>query len=140
MLIKKKRGLGAGFYNGVGGKVEKVEDAINCVIREAMEEVGVKVKEVEWVGLLEFINRDENNKVLDWIFTHVFIAKEYEGNFMETEEAKPMWFDTKRIPYDNMWEDDKYWLPLVLKGEKVYCRFEFLNWKLIKSEVYKLRK
>jgi hypothetical protein len=28
---------------------------------------------------------------------------------------KPEWFNIKNIPYDKMWEDDKIWLPEILK-------------------------
>lgn len=32
---------------------------------------------------------------------------------------KPSWFSLDDIPYDEMWDGDKYWLPRILDGEKV---------------------
>ena len=29
-----------------------------------------------------------------------------------------MWVDVDAIPFDEMWEDDRYWLPLVLERRK----------------------
>jgi len=45
----------------------------------------------------------------------------------------PVWFRIEEVPYHEMWEDDKYWLPAVLRGEKVYGRFFFDRWKLKKG-------
>ena len=30
-----------------------------------------------------------------------------------------------KIPFDRMWDDDKHWLPEVLKGRKVRGKFSF---------------
>ena len=40
LLIRKKRGLGAGKINGPGGKLEKNESLAECAVREVQEEVG----------------------------------------------------------------------------------------------------
>lgn len=133
LLIEKKRGLGRGLYNGVGGKVEKGETPIEAAIRECEEEIGIEPKKVDWMGLLEFYN---DNKLYGYV--HVFLAHEYVGEAKETDEAKPIWFNVESLPYDRMWEDDIYWLPLVLDKKKIYGRFSFKdNWgKLVKKEIY----
>jgi len=38
---------------------------------------------------------------------------------------KQQWFDLNKIPFENMWPDDPYWLPLVLRGENVEGQFLF---------------
>lgn len=35
LLMRKKRGVGAGLYNGPGGKVEPDESPRECAVREA---------------------------------------------------------------------------------------------------------
>ncbi len=135
LLIEKKRGLGAGLYNGVGGKVEKGETPIEAAIRECKEEIGVIPKNVRWVGLLEFYN---NGSLYG--FVHVFLADDYEGELKETDEAKPVWFEIDKLPFDKMWGDDIYWLPLALKEIKFYAVFHFEKWeKITKKEVYILK-
>lgn len=133
LLIEKKRGLGKGLFNGVGGKVEKGEIPLEAAIRECGEEIGVYPRNVEWMGLLEFYN---DNKLYGYV--HVFVAHGYTGEIKETDEAKPLWVDINSLPFDKMWEDDIYWLPLVLDNKKIYGRFSFNdNWsKLVKKEVY----
>jgi len=109
LLIRKKRGLGAGKINGPGGRIEKNETARASAIRETQEEIGVTPTGVEQVGELFF-------EFLDGYKLHVavFAASGLEGELRETPEAKPFWAKLDRIPYDGMWQDDPYWLPLLL--------------------------
>ena len=137
LLIRKKRGLGAGYYNGVGGKVENGEDVISAAIRECKEEVGIEPRDLEWMGLLEFWNY-EDGKVESVHFVHVFLAHDFNGTPRESEEAEPIWFGINEVPYSNMWSDDALWLPKVLSGKKVYARFDFDHWKLIGGQVFEL--
>ncbi len=53
----------------------------------------------------------------------------------ETEEATPIWMPTERIPYDQMWEDDELWLPLVLRGRQFSGRFIFDGDTMLDYEV-----
>ncbi len=91
LLIKKKRGLGAGQWNGAGGKIEKGESAQDCAKREMHEEVRI-VPEAPWkVGELSFFFGQEDHA--DW-HVHVFVGDEFDGIEKETEEAAPKWFRT----------------------------------------------
>jgi hypothetical protein len=56
---------------------------------------------------------------------HVFEAGPVEGTPEETEEMKPQWFSEDAVPYDNMWADDRYWLPLYLQNKYFEGRFHF---------------
>ncbi len=134
LLIYKKRGLGKGLYNGVGGKVEAGETVEEAAIRECIEEIGVRPKNVEWRGLLEFWN---NNHLYGYV--HVFVASDFDGEPRETDEARPIWFNIDKIPYSNMWGDDIYWLPLILAGKKIFGRFWFVEWReIVQKELYLL--
>ena len=87
---------------------------------------------------VEFWNY-EDDKVESVHFVHVFITDSFDGKPIETEEAEPLWFDIDKIPYHEMWEDDKLWLPKVLEGKNIYGHFDFIRWKLTRSEVYELK-
>ncbi len=133
LLIEKKRGLGKGFFNGVGGKVHKNESVEQAALRECEEEICALPKKLHWQGLLEFINYKKRE--IEMIYVHVFLCKKWKGKVKETEEAKPFWFKLSEIPWDKMWEDDKFWLPYVLRGKKIFASFKFNRWKLINGNV-----
>lgn len=121
LLALKKRGFGAGLLNGIGGKREADETITQTMIRETQEEIGVTPKVFMEVGIINFEEYYNGEKEL--IKMHVFIANDYDGEVQETEEMKPCWYDLDKIPYDNMFKDDRVWLPLILEGNKVKVCF-----------------
>ena len=133
LLIRKKRGLGAGKINGPGGRLEPGETAEQAAIRETQEEIGVTPTGLEQVGELFF-------QFLDGYKLHVavFAASGCEGELIETDEATPIWTDVREIPYDQMWQDDPHWLPLVLKRTRFLGYFVFDVEKLLSYQVKRL--
>ncbi len=132
LLIRKKRGLGAGKINGPGGKAEGNETPLECAVRETQEELFIKATEVTQYGQLDFQFTDGYA-----LRCFVFRADQYTGTPTETDEAIPLWFATQDIPYDQMWEDDRIWLPLLLQRQGFYGQFIFdsdamLDHKLVK--------
>lgn len=125
LLAMKKRGFGEGCWNGVGGKLEPGETIQQALVRECREEIGVTPKNYWQVAELTFDAFFKNKRTL--LLVHVYMCKNWEGNPAETEEMRPEWFDIAKVPYDKMWQDDKYWLPQVLKGKKVKGKFAFDN-------------
>ena len=120
LLIRKKRGLGAGKINGPGGRREPGETFAACAVRETQEELGVTPRHPELVGRHGFQFIDGYS-----IFVHVFRAVDLDGTPVETDEATPLWVDLDRVPYDEMWADDRYWLPLVITGRRFAGRWIF---------------
>lgn len=119
-LAMKKRGFGAGRYNGAGGKVEEDESIEDAVVRELKEEFDVLVKELDKRAEVSFTF--PHMPSFDQI-VHVYYATEWEGEPTETEEMNPKWFKVEDIPYNEMWPDDIFWLPKVLEGGFVNGRF-----------------
>ena len=121
LLGMKKRGFGRGRWNGFGGKVEGEEGLEEAARRETFEESGVEVAKIDERGVIEFEFKGKP-EILE---VHIFKAVDWQGEPKETEEMNPRWFDTTEIPYEEMWTDDKYWLPLFLEGKKFKGRFLF---------------
>ena len=130
LLIRKKRGLGAGKVNGPGGRLEPDEEPVDCAVREVEEELGITPLGLEYRGENLFQFTDGYS-----IHVYAFTATGYEGDIRETEEATPMWTNLDAIPYDEMWEDDRLWLPHSLSGLTPQGRYIFdgdrmLDWEL----------
>lgn len=123
LLAMKKRGFGAGRYNGVGGKIEQGETIEHALVRECQEEINVTPGSYHKVAEHDFV-QDEGTD--PWrMYVHVYISDKWEGEPVETEEMAPKWFKVDEIPYENMWQDDEYWLPQVLNGQKIFGKFTF---------------
>jgi 8-oxo-dGTP diphosphatase len=125
LLAMKKRGFGVGKWNGVGGKVSEGETIESAALREMEEEINGKSHErhLEKIASIKFYFKDKSK---DWDqHVHVFLVKDWEGEPRESEEMKPQWYKHHEIPFDQMWVDDKYWLPLVLEGKKLEGELHF---------------
>jgi len=122
LLIEKRRGLGEGWYNGPGGKLEAGETPRECAARETREEVGLEVDPaaLEAAGELTFRLDGDVHTVC-----HVYRTDRFEGEPVTTPEARPEWVSVDEVPYDQMWEDDRLWLPGVLAGRTVVGEFAF---------------
>ena len=120
LLIRKKRGLGAGKINAPGGRLEPGETPLEAAVREVQEELCITPLDLTYSGenLFQFVDGYS-------IHVHVFKAGDYEGEPTETDEASPIWSNLDAIPYEEMWEDDKLWVPLVLDGTRFYGRYLF---------------
>jgi 8-oxo-dGTP diphosphatase / 2-hydroxy-dATP diphosphatase len=121
LLGMKKRGFGQGRWNGFGGKIHEGETIETAAKRETLEESGVNVLSMEKMGMIEFEFKG-NPKILE---VHIFRAGDFSGNPVETEEMRPQWFDSDKIPFEKMWQDDKYWFPLFFAGKKFKGKFLF---------------
>lgn len=115
LLGLKTRGLGAGLWNGFGGKVEQQEDVIDAAKRELREESNLQVAENQLRPLGVITYEEETNPLLSVVY--VFSANSYEGPIKASEEMNPIqWYSYDDLPYNNMWPDAKLWYPTMLNG------------------------
>lgn len=130
LLIHKKRGLGAGKVNGAGGKVDPGETPLHAAEREFAEELCARPVGVAKRGELLFHVLDD-----DSIHVHVFRASGLVGTLRETDEAVPMWVPVPAIPYERMWEDDRFWMPHFVAGRQFEIRTVFAGDRLLDHEL-----
>lgn len=121
LLGMKKRGFGTGKWNGFGGKLEQSETIMEAAIRELQEESGLLCHSLTKVAKLRF---DMSTSIMH-VDTFIGHFNDCTGTVTESDEMKPCWFAESKIPYDDTWPDDKFWLPLVLNGKLVIGDFEY---------------
>ena len=124
LLGYKKAGFAQGKVNGFGGKVEAGETIEHATVRELEEEAGVQVVEqdLDRVAHLTFTFPAQP----DWDqIVHVFLARQWQGEPVESSEMRPAWYRVSDIPFADMWQDDTHWLPRVLAGQRIQAWFTF---------------
>ncbi len=131
---KKKKLFGGGKWNAPGGKIKGNETPEEAAKREVSEETGLIIKSIASHGQLNFhfINKAKP----DWI-VYIFSTDSFSGSPKANQEGMLKWVTIDQIPYDYMWPDDQYWLPLLLKNKKFKGDFwfdkeekNFLNYKI----------
>lgn len=128
LLGLKKRGFGEGKLNGYGGKLEKGETVEQAAVRELFEESGVKVSLDSLRKMAEIDFHWPTVPEQKWDQrVHVFFIENWDGEPVETDEMKPLWTPLNEIPFEKMWNDDKHWLPLLLKGDQLKAKFVFAD-------------
>ena len=123
LLQRKAPGLfGEGRWNAPGGKMLPGELPERAAVREMLEETGLRVSGVRFNGILNFFLG--NSKKLDQT-VFVFSCKKSSGKIRGSSEGELMWFSVDAIPYREMWQDDRLWLPLLLDGKSFVGDFYF---------------
>ncbi|MDR2524393.1 MAG: 8-oxo-dGTP diphosphatase [Candidatus Nomurabacteria bacterium] len=110
MLAEKQRKVGAGKYNGYGGKLEAGEMPELAMLRETREEICVTPTVYKKLAEILFCNPDDER-----IRMHTFVATEWDGKPTATDEMKKLeWFQIDKIPYDKLMPCDYKWIDYVL--------------------------
>lgn len=109
------------MWNGFGGKPNPSEAIEEAARREVKEEAKVIVERLEKVAEIEFILRAEQMQVT----MQVFFATGWENEPEETEEMRPEWFEMDKIPYEQMWQADRDWLPIIFSGKKIKAKYTY---------------
>jgi len=90
--------------------------------REMLEETGHRVSSVQFNGILNFYLGD--SKELDQT-VFIFSCKKFTGKMRGSSEGELRWFSVDVIPYREMWQDDRVWLPLLLDDKSLVGDFYF---------------
>ncbi len=96
---EKKKDV-AGYYNFLGGHIEKGEDVIVNAEREILEETGVQVQNTQLVGVIHVTNFFGNNVML-------FITKSITNQtaLTNSDEGTVHWMTLEQLTEVPMFED-----------------------------------
>ena len=116
------RGISKGKWNAPGGKIEAGESPKENARREVREETGLRVRKLFYHGVIDFFMG--GGRKLD-IRLHLFSTRQFQGRMTSTDEGEVRWFEATEIPFSEMWDDDKYWIQLMLAGSRFNAKFYY---------------
>lgn len=124
LLGYKKRGFGLGKLAGIGGKVELDETIVAAACRELHEEIGVTATEADLQPMGSLTFRFPSQPAWEQV-VYVFVVTSWQGTPQESDEMRPAWYAIDAIPFAQMWDDNRYWLPRILAGQALHAEFTF---------------
>jgi len=120
LLIYRNKGEGDihnGWYVPPGGRTERGERGIDCIVREFREETGLTLINPKLKVIATFYNYGrilggkENPE--DWC-VEVYEAREFKGDLAEEHpKAKPSWINDFNLANIRMYQGDKKILELI---------------------------
>lgn len=124
-----------GKYNGLGGKLDPLEDVVTGMRREIHEEAGIEVEKLTLRGTVNWPGFGKNGE--DWL-AFIFLITAWNGiPYTSNPEGKLEWVSVERVIAGelNLWESDKLWLPMVFEntartfyGVAPYVDGELVGW------------
>ena len=120
LLLYRNKGEGDihhNYYVPPGGRTERGERGIDCIIREFKEETGLTLINPRLRVIATFYNQGrilggkENPE--DWC-VEVYEAREFKGELIEEHpEAKPNWISDSNLANVRMYQGDRRILELI---------------------------
>jgi 8-oxo-dGTP diphosphatase len=98
VLLGKRTGVhGAGFWSAPGGHLEFGESWEECARRETLEEAGIKIKNLRFVGLTNDIHKNEDKHYIT-----IAMLADYDSGEVKIKEPEKLerweWFSWANLP------------------------------------------
>lgn len=123
---KKENDMNKDKYIGIGGHIEHGETPTECIVREAMEETGLRLINPRLRGLITF--------VIDAIdeYTFLYTCDEFEGELHSCKEGDLEWIDKNRLNELPLWEGDKVFFDLLDSQDEFFSlKLVYVHGKLV---------
>ena len=129
---KKEKDVNEGKWIGVGGKFLDGESPEECMLREVEEETGLIADEFQARGILTF-----SSKGWEQEYIHVFTISRFHGTLRKCTEGELHWIEKEKILDLALWEGDKIFLPLLIKGVPYFSlKLEYEGDDLVRHRLY----
>lgn len=103
-------------YAPPGGKFEKGEAPLDCIIREFYEETGLTLINPRLQGISYWKDSAEG-------IIFIYVAEEYEGKLNESKEGKLEWIKIDDLPSVKQFEQNEKFTPYLFKNELFEGKF-----------------
>jgi 8-oxo-dGTP diphosphatase len=117
-----------GLYNGIGGHIERGEDALSAAHRELFEETGLRNIQLDLRAII-FIDVEE----YQGISMFVFLGNSKKKVLVSSEEGRLDWIKIDHIHNYPLVEDLYQFIPMILSTEKKiqFGRYYYNDGKLV---------
>lgn len=99
--IKKKNDLNEHKWVGIGGHAEEEESPEDCLLREAMEETGLRLTSYRFRGLVTFVSDKWGTE-----YMCLYTADGFEGDLIDCDEGTLEWVPKTAVGELNLWVGD----------------------------------
>lgn len=120
LLKKETEGMGNGKWVGLSVELDRNSDPAHCAATLLKREVGLVAPRPLLHGVCNFY---KGTAELPFVKAHIFSVKVPGG--IGSRSRGMRWFNLGSIPYDKMWDDDLFWLPLVVNGRRFNGSFVY---------------
>ena len=125
---KKKNDINKDKWLGIGGKFEEGESPEECIVREVMEETGLKLNSYQLRTIVTYVSTNWETE-----YMYVFTSNDFTGNLIECNEGDLQWIDKKEVTKLNTWEGDKIFVEKLQNDSGFFTvKFEYDGDKLVK--------
>lgn len=125
---KKKNDINKDKWLGIGGKFEEGESPEECIVREVMEETGLKLNSYQLRTIVTYVSTNWETE-----YMYVFTSNDFTGDLIECNEGDLQWIDKKEVTKLNTWEGDKIFVEKLQNDSGFFTvKFEYDGDKLVK--------
>ena len=96
---------------GIGGHIEPGETPMECILREAQEETGLRLLDCTPRGLVHFRSDTDPDEDM-----HLFTATQFDGELRPCDEGDLAWIEQSALLTLTLWEGDRIFLRLLQQG------------------------
>ena len=128
---KKKNDINKDKWLGIGGKFEEGESPEECIVREVMEETGLKLNSYQLRTIVTYVSTNWETE-----YMYVFTSNDFTGDLIECNEGDLQWIDKKEVTKLNTWEGDKIFVEKLQNDSGFFTvKFEYDGDKLVKYDL-----
>jgi len=113
--VSKKNDLNKDKWVGIGGHFKEGESPEECLLRETMEETGLKLTSYRYAGIVTFVSDQWGSE-----YMHLFTADAFEGEIVDENgemrqcnEGVFEWVKKSEVSSLPIWEGDKIFFTLL---------------------------
>lgn len=106
--VKKEKDINKDKWIGIGGHFEEGESPEECLLREVLEETGLRLTDYRLRGVITFVT-----DVWQPEYMFLYTAEGFEGTMITCDEGDLEWVPIERVTQLPIWEGDRIFFRLL---------------------------